>query len=269
MTNDIELRGVTLRFPRPDGKTWETVYESFDLDVKSGSFTVLLGPSGCGKSTLLDIIDGLRPATEAESICVLGEDIRSNPDATRNSCYVFQTARLLRWKTLYQNVELGMRGLQLKSPDQWDGLIRRYFHAVGLSDYLDHYPHQVSGGMQQRVAIVRAWVNEPRILLMDEPFSHLDQMTAAVLRRELVNLWSREEPRRTVVFVTHDLSEAVELGQRIVMLTSKPARIHFEERNELPYPRSADDDDVFELQKRLTKIMVATNQGMFQSSEMP
>jgi ABC-type nitrate/sulfonate/bicarbonate transport system ATPase subunit len=125
---------------------------------------------------------------------------------------------------------------------------------VGLTEYLDYYPHQVSGGMQQRAAIVRAWVNEPRVLLMDEPFSHLDEITAASLRRELTQLWMRDEERRTVIFVTHDINEAVQVGTRIVMLTQRPAVIAHDEAIELPYPRDPDDDELFEAEKRLRRI---------------
>jgi len=252
--NDIELRNVTLRFPRPDGKGTLPVYENFTLNIERGSFTILLGPSGCGKSTLLNVIDGLITPTSADSVRVLGDDVRTNPDVTRHTAYVFQSARLLKWKTLRGNVEFGLKGLAVQPKERWNELMAKYFGVVGLSDFTHYYPHQVSGGMQQRAAIVRAWVNEPQILLMDEPFSHLDEITAAELRRELVKLWTRDKERRTIVFVTHDISEAVQLGSRIIMLTPRPASICYEQNVDLPWPRGDADERVFEIEKTLRQV---------------
>lgn len=247
---DVDLRNVTLRFPGPDRKTYHTIYENFSLSVPEGSFTVLVGPSGCGKSTLLNVIDGLLPV-EAERIEVLGKDIRDEPEVTRQVAYVFQSPRLLKWKTLRANVEFALRGLAVKPRSEWNDLIEKYFALAGLSDFLDYYPGMISGGMQQRVAIVRAWVNEPRILLMDEPFSHLDEISAGELRLELVRLWARDDPRRTVIFVTHDLKEAVELGDKVVMLTSTPATAFHTEYIDLPRPRSDTDSRVMEVERQL------------------
>jgi len=258
---DVELRKVSLLFPRPDGKGLLPVYEDFDLEVERGSFTVLLGPSGCGKSTLLNIVDGILKPNKAERLSVLGQDLRQNDDVTRQCAYVFQNPRLLKWKTLRGNVEFGLRGLKVQPRERWPELMDKYFGVVGLRDFVDYYPHQVSGGMQQRAAIVRAWVNEPRILLMDEPFSHLDEITAAELRRELVRLWTQDEERRTVIFVTHDITEAVELGQRIIMLTPRPASICFEQIVDLPYPRSEGDERVFEIEKTL-RLVLAERAGV-------
>ena len=258
---DIELRNVSLEFPRPDGKGMLPVYENFDLLIEQGSFTILLGPSGCGKSTLLNIVDGLLTPSRAEVLKVLGRDLRTDPDVTRQCAYVFQSARLLRWKTLRGNVEFGLKGLNVQPRSRWPELMDKYFRVVGLSDFVNYYPHQVSGGMQQRAAIVRAFVNEPRILLMDEPFSHLDEITAAELRRELIRLWTQDEVRRTVVFVTHDITEAVQLGERIVMLTARPAEICYEEWVDLPYPRRSDDEAFGAIERNLRHVL-ATRVGV-------
>jgi NitT/TauT family transport system ATP-binding protein len=252
--NDIELRNVSLVFPRPDGSGTLPVYENFSLEVARGSFTILLGPSGCGKSTLLNIVDGLLKPTSADTLKVLGRDLRQEPDVTRQCAYVFQSARLLKWKTLRGNVEFGLRGLNVQPQSRWAELMDKYFGVVGLHDFTHYYPHQVSGGMQQRASIVRAWVNEPQILLMDEPFSHLDEITAAELRRELVRLWTQDEQRRTIVFVTHDISEAVQLGERIIMLTPRPAEICYEQTVDLPWPRDSADERAFEIEKTLRKV---------------
>jgi NitT/TauT family transport system ATP-binding protein len=230
------------------------VYENFNLQVERGSFTILLGPSGCGKSTLLNIIDGVLRPTSADTLKVLGKDLREDPSVTRQCAYVFQNARLLKWKTLRGNVEFGLRGLNVQPEARWAELMDKYFGVVGLSDFTHYYPHQVSGGMQQRASIVRAWVNEPQILLMDEPFSHLDEITAAELRRELIRLWTQDEQRRTIVFVTHDISEAVQLGERIIMLTPRPAEICYEQVVDLPWPRDSADERAFEIEKTLRKV---------------
>ena len=254
MTKQISLRDVSLAFPHPDGKGRNVVYEDLDMEIEAGSFTVLLGPSGCGKSTLLNLINGLLTPTTASAVAVGGEDVRTNPEVTRHMSYVFQNARLLKWKTLRGNAEFGMKGLKVQPKERWPELMEKYFSVVGLRDFMDYYPHQVSGGMQQRAAIVRAWVNEPEILLMDEPFSHLDEITAAELRRQLVGLWTMEENRRTVVFVTHDISEAVQLGTRIIVLTPTPMQPCYDRYVELPYPRSADDDEVIEIERELRRV---------------
>lgn len=251
---EIELRNVSLSFPQPRGTGRNVIYENFDIEIERGSFTFLLGPSGCGKSTFLNVINGLLPPTSADAILVDGKDIRKHPELTRKMAYVFQGPRLLRWKTLRGNVEFGLKGLGVQPKERWNELMDKYFAMAGLSDHMDHYPHQVSGGMQQRAAIVRAWVNEPEILLMDEPFSHLDEITAAELRRELVELWSREEQRRTIVFVTHNINEAAMMGSDVVVLTLSPSRICHREKIDIPWPRQAHDERVFDVEKKLRRV---------------
>ena len=254
MPAKISLRDINLSFPSPGGKEPNVIYENFDLDIEEGSFTVLLGPSGCGKSTLLNMMNGLLAPTHAGGVLVDGEDIRSKPELTRQMAYVFQGPRLLRWKTLAGNAEFGLRGLKVQPKARWNELMAKYFAAVGLTEYKDHYPHQVSGGMQQRAAIVRAWVNEPDILLMDEPFSHLDEITAAEMRRLLIRLWTQEERRRTIIFVTHDISEAAQLASDVIVLTPVPSTICFRKPVTVPWPRAADSDAVFDLEKELRKV---------------
>jgi NitT/TauT family transport system ATP-binding protein len=250
---NIDLKNLTLAFPKPDGST-STIYQDFSLTIEGGSFTVLLGPSGCGKSTFLNVISGLLQPTSADAIMIDGRDIRDDAELTRKSAYIFQNPRLLPWKTLRGNVEFGLRGLGVKPRDQWDELVRKYFGVVGLTEHMDFLPHQVSGGMQQRAAIVRAWANEPEILLMDEPFSHLDEITAGTLRRQLVTLWSSEAQRRTVVFVTHSLSEAAQLASDVVMLSRAPTTVTYRQTIDLPWPRDPKDKAVFDLETDLRRV---------------
>lgn len=250
---NIDLKNLTLSFPTPDGST-STIYEDFSLTIEGGSFTVLLGPSGCGKSTFLNVISGLLQPTSADAIMIDGRDIRDDSELTRKSAYIFQNPRLLPWKTLRGNVEFGLRGLGVKPREEWDALIHKYFGIVGLTDYMDFLPHQVSGGMQQRAAIVRAWANEPEILLMDEPFSHLDEITAGTLRRQLITLWSSEAQRRTVVFVTHSLTEAAQLASDVVMLSRAPTTVCYRQSIDLPWPRDPKDKEVFDLETDLRRV---------------
>ena len=258
-TPDVELENVTLKFGNPGGAEESTIYEGMNLTVERGSFTAIIGPSGCGKSTLLNLVDGLLAPTHADGIRVMGTDIRSDPDQTRHLAYVFQDARLLPWKTLRENALFGLRGLAVQKRDRWDALLEKYFRMTGLEKYVDHYPRQVSGGMQQRAAIVRAWVNEPRVMLMDEPFSHLDEISAGDLRSELIQLWNMEEDRRTVLFVTHDINEALQLGTRVVMLSQKPVEIVHDETVDLAYPRRPDSTEFFEVERRLRRIFAEKN----------
>lgn len=251
---EIELRNVSLSFPQPKTSERNVVYENFSIEIEKGSFTFLLGPSGCGKSTFLNIINGLLTPSSADAVLVDGKDIRKHPDLTRRMGYIFQGPRLLPWKTLRQNVEFGLQGLGVQPREMWGELVEKYFSMAGLSSFMNHYPSQVSGGMQQRAAIVRAWVNEPEILLMDEPFSHLDEITAAELRSELVSLWTREEQRRTIVFVTHNITEAAQMGSDVVVLTPTPSRICYRRQIDIPWPRSGTDDRVFDVEKELRKV---------------
>ena len=161
-TPDIDLGNVTLKFPRPDGKGQLTIYEDFNLKVAPGSFLVLLGLSGCGKSTLLNLMDGLLLPTSADALRILGRDIRRDRGARRQIAYVFQSARLLPWRSLRRNVELALEGMNTQPRAEWARLTEKYFEIAGLSEYMDYYPDQVSGGMKSRAAIVRAWVNNRR-----------------------------------------------------------------------------------------------------------
>jgi len=254
MPSEIVLRDVYLSYATPHGEGMLQILDDFSIDIERESFTVLLGPSGCGKSTLLNLINGLASPTQADAIEVFGRDIRREPDATRQVAYVFQNARLLPWKTIRENIVFGLKGLRVQPEERWAELVEKYLALVGLEDFADYYPHQVSGGMQQRASIVRAWANEPRILLMDEPFSHLDEITAGRMRAELIDLWRRESPRRTIVFVTHDIGEAVELGQRIVMLSPRPARIFHDQTIEVEWPRDVTDERLFKLERDTRRI---------------
>ncbi|PSH68950.1 ABC transporter ATP-binding protein [Phyllobacterium brassicacearum] len=198
-----------------------TVLTGLDLEVETGQFVCILGPSGCGKSTLLRVVADLLVPLSGQ-ISVLGETphaIRGRRDVG----FVFQDAALLPWRTVRENIRLplavGRHSLTREVADKTDELLAM----MGLSAFADRHPHQLSGGQRQRVAIARALLGEPRVLLMDEPFGALDEITRDRLNDELLNLWRRT--RTTILFVTHSIAEAVYLGERVVVLAANPGRL--------------------------------------------
>jgi NitT/TauT family transport system ATP-binding protein len=205
------------------------VLDAIDLAVGPGEFVALLGPSGCGKSTLLRLMAGLeRPCSGL--IVMDGQEIDA-PDPSR--ILVFQDPTLYPWRTVRQNVALGLeaRGLLRTHRGRVDDVLRQ----VGLDGFDRAFPHQLSGGMAQRAALARALVNEPSVLLMDEPLANLDSLTRIAMQTELMSLWQRE--RFTVFLVTHDVEEALYLAERVLVLSERPARVLIEIAVDMPYPR--------------------------------
>jgi NitT/TauT family transport system ATP-binding protein len=192
--------------------------DSFTLDIAASEFLVIVGPSGCGKSTLLSIAAGLALPTWGQ-VRLDGSRI-SGPGPDK--AVVFQSLSLFPWKTVVENIEFGLI-LNGVPPEERARRVDYYLPITGLKGFEDHYPRQLSGGMQQRVAIARCLVLRPRLLLMDEPFAALDAMNKAVMQEELVRVWSEQRP--TVLFVTHSVEEAVYLADRIVVMTRRPGRI--------------------------------------------
>lgn len=217
------------------------VLDNVDFSIEPGSFVALLGPSGCGKSTLLRLLAGLDHPTRGE-LTVDGTPV-GDPDPSR--ILVFQDPTLFPWRTVWDNVALGLeaQGILKNSRSRIDEAIR----LVGLAGFDKAYPHQLSGGMAQRVALARALVNEPRLLLLDEPLGKLDSLTRLTMQTELVNLWQRS--RLTAVLVTHDVEEALFLAQRVLIFGPRPARIVADLPVDLPYPRHRGDPRLAELRR--------------------
>jgi NitT/TauT family transport system ATP-binding protein len=216
MSTHISFRGVTKRFP-VKGRDF-TAVEGINLDVRRGEFVVLVGPSGCGKSTLLDLLGGLTTPDEGE-ILLDGRPI-TGPGLDRG--IVFQQYALLPWRTAQGNVEFGLEATGVPR-GQRAARAREFLDLVGLTGFEDRHPHQLSGGMRQRVAIARSLAYDPNVLLMDEPFAALDAQTRESLQDELLGIWQRTG--KTIVFITHAIDEAVYLGQRVAVLTSRPGRV--------------------------------------------
>ena len=229
----ISLRDVTKRFPTAKGGIY-TAIRDVSLDIRPGEFCTVVGPTGCGKSTTLGLIAGLtRPSSGV--VEVDGRAVNGIGDRTG---YVFQTDAVFPWKSVLENVAAGPR-YRDRSHRESRQLAREWIARVGLKGFEDRYPHQLSGGMRKRVALAQTLINEPRILLMDEPFSALDVQTRTLMENELLTLWSATSA--SVVFVTHDLEEAIALADRVFVLTAGPGTVKSSYRIDLPRPRNVSE----------------------------
>lgn len=207
--------------------------DGLSMSIKEGEFVAVLGPSGCGKSTLLKIVSGLLNPSQGE-VALSGQPVTGpRPDVG----IVFQQATLLPWKTVLENVLVPIRALRRSEAENRDKA-RKLLDLVGLKDFANHYPHELSGGMQQRVGIARGLIHNPRLLLMDEPFAALDAMTRERMSAELQSIWM--ETNKAVLFITHSIQEAVFLADRIVVLSERPAHVVEILDVDLPRPRGAD-----------------------------
>lgn len=227
----VSIRGLSHAFGQSNDSKRIIALTNFSLDIAKGEFVCLIGPSGCGKSTVLNIIGGLIPSTAGE---VLIEGRKVTGPSPRDIAYVFQDGALFPWATVLENVAMGLL-FQDVPRKQREAKAREALKAVGLTTFDDRYPAQLSGGMKQRVALARALSVETDILLMDEPFAALDEQTRLVLGEDLSNLLARRN--KTIVFVTHSLSEAVLLGDRVVTFTARPGSIKEIVVVDEPHPR--------------------------------
>ena len=227
----IEIAGVSKVFRR--GSTQVRALDEVDLSVGDGEFLAVVGPSGCGKSTLMRLVAGLIPATTG-SIHIGGKQV-SGPYTDVG--IVFQSPILLDWRTVLGNVllQLEMRGID---PAPYEARARALLSAVGLGDFCNAYPRELSGGMRQRASIVRALVHDPRLLLMDEPFGALDALTREQMRIDLEDLWLSS--RKTVLFITHSIDEAVLLADRVIVMSPRPGKVDRVINIDLPRPRGLD-----------------------------
>ncbi|HET9172085.1 MAG TPA: ABC transporter ATP-binding protein [Actinospica sp.] len=234
----IEISGVTKRFLTPSGDVF-TAIKDVDFEVEPGQFCAVVGPTGCGKSTTLSLVSGLDKPSGGE-VRVAGKPVDGIADGVS---YMFQADALLPWKTVLGNVALGpsFRGVKKREAET---AARDWLRRVGLAGFEDRHPHQLSGGMRKRVGMAAALINEPRILLMDEPFGALDVQTKAIMQNELIGLW--EQLRPSVLFITHDLEEAIALADRVVVMTSGPGTVKAVFDIDLPRPRGAIQDIRFQ-----------------------
>ena len=235
LNNGLTLENISKRFAsRPGSTTQLQVLDNIQLDIAPGEFISIVGASGCGKSTLLRLILGLDEEYDGR-ILINGKPI-AGTGLERG--IVFQDHRLFPWLNVEQNVAVGLKNSVLSSAEKRD-TVREHIELVGLQDFIDAYPHQISGGMAQRVAIARGLVNRPSVMLLDEPLGALDALTRARLQGELQNIWAKE--KITMILVTHDVDEAVFLGDRVVVMQPNPGRIRRILDVDLPRPRNRSD----------------------------
>ena len=224
----LQASGIRKRYTK-DGRVLEVLdIESFT--VREGEFITVIGPSGCGKSTFLHIMGGFIPA-DGGTIRVYGDTV-NGPGPDRGM--MFQEFALFPWKTVAGNVAWGLEVQGTPKPEV-DATVQKYLDIMGLADFRNHYPAEISGGMKQRAALARVLAFDPKVLLMDEPFGALDAQTRETMQEEVTRIWERT--RKTIVFVTHDIEEAVYLGDRVVVLSARPGRIREEVKIDLPRPR--------------------------------
>jgi NitT/TauT family transport system ATP-binding protein len=240
-------------FPGAKGRDPNMVLNDINFEMSGQHFVSLVGPSGCGKSTLLNIVSGVEHATSG-TVTVLDDH-----GAPARLGYVFQDPRLLPWRTVIDNM---LYVQDDRSPQRREQMVQ-YLHMVGLDGHTDYFPAQLSGGMQQRVGIARAFGVEPDLLLMDEPFSHLDAITARGLRDQLQDIWA--QTKKTVLFVTHDVMEAVQLSDRIIVLA--PGGTLYEDiAVDLPRPRKLSDPTVATMQAEILARLERMTQELARSA---
>lgn len=232
----IRARDVRMDFAIADErgrKQQIAALQDFNLDIREGEFFTLLGPSGCGKSTFLNVLAGLARKTGG-SISIDGQPASG---INREQGVVFQGYALFPWRTVLQNIEVGLEIRKIPKRERRE-TAEQFLHLVGLAGFGQRYPHELSGGMRQRVAIARSLAYSPSLLLMDEPFAALDAQTREILQSELLRIW--EQHKTTIVFITHSLDEAIYLSDRIAVMTHRPGRIKSVLDIALPRPRPAE-----------------------------
>lgn len=244
--NDIEIRLKNIGMEYQNGVTALT---NVSIDIKKGEFVSLLGPSGCGKTTLLRIIADLLKPTSGE--VTVGGETPTEARLKRKYGIVFQSPVLYDWRTVKKNVILPMEILKVPKADREERAMQM-LELVGLTDFADRYPKQLSGGMQQRVGIARALAIQPEILLMDEPFSALDEFTREKLHEDLLRIWRKTD--KTIVFVTHNIAESVFLSDRVCVLSPHPGRLSALIDIDLPRPRTAEIKNTIEFTDYVAKI---------------
>ena len=245
MASKIQIRSLRKIYDTPERKVH--ALEGIDLEVDDGEFICLVGLSGCGKTTLLNILAGFVEITSGE-VLMGGRPINQDYDKG----VVFQEYALFPWRTALKNVEYGLE-IRKVAAEERERIAREYLKVVRLEEFADFYPHNLSGGMRQRVAVARALAFEPPVLLMDEPFGALDAQTREELQELTVDIW--QKTKKTVIYVTHNLSEAVYMGNRIAVFIPRPGRIREIVRVNLPRPRDALSPEFIEIQRNIDRLI--------------
>lgn len=248
MVGEIKINQVTKRFPNYDPKQEDVVaLNGFSLDIKPGSFVSLIGPSGCGKSTLLRIIGGLDTASSGE-IFLDGNKI-TKPGSDRG--FAFQGSNLFPWLTVEKNIAFGLKARHIYKEQK--GAVDELVDLVGLKGFEKSFPHQLSGGMQQRASLARALVGHPSVLLLDEPLGALDAFTRMNLQDEILNIWKKHN--MTMIMVTHDVDEAIYMSDQVVVMSARPSKVEEVIDIDLPRPRARVQDTFQEYRTRILDVL--------------
>ena len=248
VTARISIRCVSKQFFDIAQSQEILALQDIDLEVGHAEFLTIIGQSGCGKSTLLNVIAGFEQVS-AGSIEIDGKPVtRPGPDRG----VVFQEYALFPWLTVYENIAFGLREQRIPMPER-DTRVREQIEIVGLLGFEARYPHELSGGMRQRVAIARVLVTDPKSLLMDEPFAALDAQTRSLMQQELLAVWQRNQ--RSVIFITHNIEEAIFLGDRVMVMTPRPGRIKSIVPIDLPRPREVSSTEFNEYRRKVTHLL--------------
>jgi ABC-type nitrate/sulfonate/bicarbonate transport system ATPase subunit len=242
----INIKNIHKQFPQNDGSNI-VVLNNINLDFVPGEFVSLIGPSGCGKSTLLRLIAGLQQQ-DSGSMTLDSKEI-TEPGYERG--LVFQDPTLFPWKTIYENIAFGLRARGVYKSEKHN--IPEFFKLVGLEGFEKSYPHHLSGGMAQRASLARALVNNPKVLLLDEPLGALDAFTRMNMQDEILKIWKKRG--MTAVMVTHDVDEAIYMADRIVVMSARPAEIKQVIKVEIGRPRQRDDPDFLSLRAKILQIL--------------
>lgn len=243
----LRIKGLSKSFVRTDTQGITTALDGINIDINDGEFIAIVGPSGCGKSTLLRLIAGLIPPTEGE-VFLDGSPIKGT---SPNRGMVFQDPTLFPWLTVKDNVAFSLKvlGKHKVKKDNIDKLI----NVVGLEDFKDSYPHQLSGGMAQRVSLIRTMINEPEVFLLDEPLAALDAFTRMNMQDELLSMW--EENKNIMIMVTHDIDEAVYMSTRVIAMAPRPGRVKMDIPIEMPFPRNRTGEQFMNYRKQIMEIL--------------
>lgn len=250
----IQVEGLTKIFKTKSGPL--VAVQDVDFGVREREFISLVGPSGCGKSTVIRMLNGIIKPTRGKII--YSDTVYENGvkgDILRKLGFIFQSPNLLPWLTVRKNLELPLEVFKLKEK-KWKENINRLLDIVGLSSYADAYPRELSGGMLQRIGVIRAMVHEPEVLFMDEPFGTLDEITREQLDMETLSIW--KETGKTIIFITHNVEEAILLSSRVIVMGTDPGRIIKEVEIDLPRPRTLDmitSQEFIEYEEQITNLI--------------
>jgi len=252
----IKVEALTKIYPTKNGVV--KALENITFDVKPGEFVSIIGPSGCGKTTLLNIVAGFIQPTSGK-VLVDGEEVRG-PGPDRG--VIFQQYAVFPWLTVYENVEFGLKNkVNRVPPGKRREIVMKFIKLMGLQNFVNAYPKELSGGMKQRVAIARAYAVNPKILLMDEPFGALDAQTRSFMQEALLKILSQE--RKTVMFITHSVDEAIFMSDRVIVMSAQPGRIKEIIKIDLPYPRKMEDRTLPEFREYEKKIQSLVREEFF------